>query len=417
MTGSNSTPADKRHPSEITILDYDYPLPEERIAKYPLPVRDQSQLLVYKDAQIKTRQYFQLAEELPSDSLLVFNDTKVVEARLLFQKQTGSKIELFCLEPDSSYHDITSAMLQKQTVLWHCLVGGAKKWKSGALQITINEAGKQVELYAEKLEQLADSFLIRFHWSDPTLSFAEILHLAGQLPLPPYLNRATEQADLSTYQTVYAQHDGSVAAPTAGLHFTPDLFKSLEAKGISKAFLTLHVGAGTFKPVKADKMKDHEMHSEFMELPLAFLQQLHGQSLREQAKIIAVGTTSLRTLESLYWMGVKISLNLPSPYVIQQWDPYELQASLTLSESLTILITDLEKKGLSTLLTHTQIIIAPGYQLKVADAILTNFHQPRSTLLLLIASIVGDHWKEIYKYALENDYRFLSYGDGSLLWK
>ena len=419
MTGPKLSNKANLHPADISIDDYDYLLPEERIAKYPLPIRDQSKLLVYKDGQIESRRYFQLSEELPKGSLLIFNDTKVIEARLHFKKQTGSKIELFCLEPGSSYPDITTAMLQKQTVLWHCLVGGAKKWKSGDLIMNFKKGEKTIELRAEKLEKLPDSFLIRFHWNDPALSFAEILHLAGQLPLPPYLNRATEAADLKTYQTVYALHDGSVAAPTAGLHFTPELFKQLENKGIEKAFLTLHVGAGTFKPVKADRMKDHEMHAEFMEVPLSFLKKLQKQAATKSGKILAVGTTSLRTLESLYWMGVKLSLNSPTlnPYIIKQWDPYELPGALTLSESLALIIEDLEQKGLKTLLTHTQIIIAPGYKLKVADGILTNFHQPRSTLLLLIASIVGEDWQAIYQFALENDYRFLSYGDGSLLWK
>lgn len=407
------------HPSELSIETYDYPLPEERIAKYPLPVRDQSKLLIYREGAIEERVYHQLDEVLPADSLLVFNDTKVVEARLLFKKETGSSIELFCLEPGGDYPDITTAMLQKGTVVWKCLVGGAKKWKAGQLTLKIISHGQTIELHAEKLEKLADSFLIRFHWAPEKCSFAEILHLAGQLPLPPYLNRATEAKDLETYQTVYALHDGSVAAPTAGLHFTPGLLKKLSDKGIKEAFLTLHVGAGTFKPVKADKMKDHEMHAEFMEVPLSFIEMLYKKAVGgEQAgKILAVGTTSLRTLESLYWIGVKHLTKATDPYVIHQWEPYQLPQDITLSAALAAVIEGLKHDGKATLITHTQIIIAPGYRLKVADAILTNFHQPRSTLLLLIASIVGENWRTIYRYALEHDFRFLSYGDGSLLWK
>jgi len=409
-------------PEDLSIESYDYPLPENRIAKYPLPVRDQSKLLVYRAGHIEQRHYHELDTVLPEDSLLVFNDTKVVEARLLFKKDTGSKIELFCLEPAGDYPDITTAMLQKGSVHWKCLVGGAKKWKSGLLSMQIRQNGQTIELYAEKLEKQADSFLIRFHWSPQALSFAELLHLAGQLPLPPYLNRETEVQDLETYQTVYAEHDGSVAAPTAGLHFTPDLLKRLSDKGIKEAFITLHVGAGTFKPVKAEKMKDHEMHAEFMEIPVSFLETLYQQAAaslntNNRSKILAVGTTSLRTLESLYWMGVKLITAAADPYVIRQWEPYQLLQDITLPAALQALISSLRQEGKQRLITHTQIIIAPGYQLKVADGILTNFHQPRSTLLLLIASIVGEKWREIYQYALEHEFRFLSYGDGSLLWK
>jgi len=407
------------HPEELSIESFDYDLPEDRIAKYPLAVRDQSKLLIYnsKDSgQIQEKIYQQLDEQLPADCLLVFNNTKVVEARLIFKKDTGSKIELFCLEPGGAYPDITTAMLQKGIVLWKCLVGGAKKWKNGALKMRLEHNGQTVELQAEKQEKQGDSFLIRFSWIPESLSFAEMLHLTGQLPLPPYLNRATEQKDLETYQTVYADKDGSVAAPTAGLHFTPSLLQKLSDKGIKEAFVTLHVGAGTFKPVKADKMKDHEMHAEFMEVPFDFLETLYEQA-KNKRKILAVGTTSLRTLESLYWMGVKLLTDQLDPFIVEQWQPYKLPQNKTLPEALLAVMDSLKQAGKKTLVTQTRIIIAPGYQLRVADGILTNFHQPHSTLLLLIAAIVGKEWKTIYQYALTHDFRFLSYGDGSLLWK
>jgi len=416
QTQAHSSPVD---PEELSIDSFDYPLTEDRIAKYPLAIRDQSKLLIYNSGanrQIQEKIYRQLDEEIPGGSLLVFNNTKVVEARLIFKKDTGSKIELFCLEPGGNYPDITTAMGQKSTVLWKCLVGGAKKWKNGALKMNIAHNGQTIELTAVKQEKQGDSFLIQFSWTPQALSFAEILHLTGQLPLPPYLNRATEQKDLETYQTVYADRDGSVAAPTAGLHFTPELLHKLSDKGIKEAFVTLHVGAGTFKPVKADIMKDHEMHAEFMEVPLAFLETLHEQALNK-GKVLAVGTTSLRTLESLYWMGVKLLTSQPDPLLVDQWQPYKLAQDKDLAEALQALINHLKSTGKTTLITHTRIIIAPGYQLRVADGILTNFHQPHSTLLLLIAAVVGQEWKTIYEYALSHGFRFLSYGDGSLLWK
>ncbi|SEA03153.1 S-adenosylmethionine:tRNA ribosyltransferase-isomerase [Arachidicoccus rhizosphaerae] len=426
MTDKNEQPgntARRVHPEELSIEDFDYPLPDSRIAKYPLTTRDQSKLLIFNknnQKDITERIYRDLDEELPKGSLLVFNNTKVVEARLLFKKQTGSTIELFCLEPAGNYPDITTAMLSRGEVLWKCLVGGAKKWKSGPL--TLEVAGPHpantVTVTANKIEKQGDSFIIQLNWTPVELSFAEILHLSGQLPLPPYLNRATEAQDLETYQTVYAKQDGSVAAPTAGLHFTKDLLKRLADKGIKEAFVTLHVGAGTFKPVKADKMKDHEMHAEFMEIPCTFIETLLQQAkLKPEAKILAVGTTSLRTLESLYWMGVKLLTAQKDPYIISQWEPYQLEQGISLVDSLAALWQALQNDGKSALITHTQIIIAPGYNLRVADAILTNFHQPHSTLLLLIAAVVGNHWKSIYEYALGHDFRFLSYGDGSLLWQ
>lgn len=402
------------HPRELSIRDFIYDLPDNRIAKFPLSQRDESKLLVYGEGAISEGTYRQLPKLLPGNTLLVFNNTKVVEARLLFKNATGAGIELFCLEPDDHYADITTAMLQKQRVLWKCLVGNAKKWKEGPLEKTIQGAGgKTFVLHVEKLEKQNDYFLIEFSWDSSDYSFAEVLHFAGQIPLPPYLNRVAEEKDKETYQTVYARHDGSVAAPTAGLHFTEALLYGLKEKSIRSAFVTLHVGAGTFKPVKSDRMEEHEMHAEFMDVSLELIDSLLDD---RNEKIVAVGTTSLRTIESLYWMGVKI-LNGKPEMELSQWEAYELPQYYSKEEALTALKDDLQDKGQTRLLTKTQIIIAPGYRLRVADGLITNFHQPKSTLLLLVAAVIGDDWKKVYDYALRNNFRFLSYGDGSLLWK
>ncbi|MEI7629133.1 MAG: S-adenosylmethionine:tRNA ribosyltransferase-isomerase [Bacteroidota bacterium] len=406
------------HPKDLQIKDFSYNLPDERIAKYPLANRDQSKLLIYKGEQISESVYQQIAKEIPENSLLLFNNTKVVEARILFQKETGATIEIFCLEPDDRYPDITSAMLQKGKVFWKCLVGGAKKWKEPQISKSILIGGRTIAFTAERREQIADYYLIEFNWVDADISFAEILHAAGLIPLPPYLNRAAETSDLDRYQTIYAKYDGSVAAPTAGLHFTEAVFEQLDAKNIERAYLTLHVGAGTFKPVKAEKIEGHEMHAEFIEVSVALIQKIISK-LNEP--IIPVGTTSMRTIESLYWLGVKTILRSDialSELVINQWDPYTLDASsISASEALQALIVWMQKNELELLITKTQIIIAPGYSFKIAKALITNFHQPQSTLLLLVSALIGEEWKRVYEYALENDFRFLSYGDGCLLWK
>lgn len=429
-----------KHPSLLHIEDFNYELPNEKIAKYPLEQRDQSKLLIYggpgfsgglepqtadsglnstNQTPIRESIYANIADELPQGSLLVFNDTKVVEARLLFQKPTGGAIELFCLEPADQYADITSAMLQKGSVQWKCLVGGAKKWKEGAVVLEV----EGLKILANKVEILPDCFLIEFSWEPAGLSFAEVLHMAGDIPLPPYLNRETEEADKERYQTIYAKHDGSVAAPTAGLHFTENVFAQLEQKQIQKGYVTLHVGAGTFKPVKAAQMKDHEMHAEFIDVKKTTIEQLLAHVSKG---IIAVGTTSLRTLESLYWIGVK-TIHYPSlasaDLAVSQWEPYENAAEnpgkkkeYSAEESLTALLQWMERSNAERIITKTQIIIAPGYTFRMIRALVTNFHQPQSTLLLLISAIVGDDWRRIYEYALTHDYRFLSYGDGSILW-
>ena len=400
-------------PQKILIKEFTYHLPEERIAIHPLPERDKSKLLVYKSGKIEEHTYSLLADCLPKESLLVFNNTKVMAVRLLFTKHTGSTIELFCLEPTDDYPDVTTAMLQKGTVLWKCLVGGAKKWKEEILTCT----KENTVLIAKRIKHERDYFVIEFTWNDTTLSFADVLQVFGTIPLPPYLNRAPEKEDEERYQTIYARYNGSVAAPTAGLHFTSSLFDKLQAKGIEKDFVTLHVGAGTFKPVKAESIAEHDMHAEFIEVTPGLIKHLI-QYLPKT--IIAVGTTSLRTIESLYWMGVKVTTNkniLPEEISISQWEAYQLSHDISPESALQALLSWMQKVHLDKLITKTQVLIAPGYQLRIAKALITNFHQPQSTLLLLIASIVGDDWKRIYDYALQHDFRFLSYGDGSLLWK
>jgi len=404
-------------PGALSIKDFTYPLPEERIAKYPLAERDASKLLIYKEEKIGEDIYRNIADHLPSDSLLVFNNTKVVEARLLFQKSTGGVIEIFCLEPHKEYPDITTAMLQHEKVLWHCLIGGASKWKRGqVLEKKINYNSKDLVLNARYIEKASDSFIVELSWNDPVLSFAEMLHLFGAIPLPPYLKRETEISDAERYQTVYAHHEGSVAAPTAGLHFTETIFEKLKEKNIQKDFVTLHVGAATFKPVKAEMIKDHEMHAEYFAVSRSLIRNLIDHL---DKNIIAVGTTSLRTLESLYWLGVKQSIvDSPRSIEITQWEVYDhTEKMISAKEALENLIKWMKEKNLDNFTAKTQIIIAPGYQFKLVNGLITNFHQPQSTLLLLVAAFIGENWKEVYDYALQNDFRFLSYGDGSLLWR
>jgi len=404
-------------PRTLSIKDFTYLLPEERIAKYPRAERDASKLLIYKEENIEEDIYRNIADHIPSDALLVFNDTKVVEARLLFHKSTGGVIEIFCLEPHEQYPDITTAMLQHEKVLWHCLIGGASKWKHGqVLEKKINYNSKDLVLNARYIEKMGDSFIVELSWNDLSLSFAEVLHLFGAIPLPPYIKRETEISDAERYQTVYAHYEGSVAAPTAGLHFTETVFKKIKQKNIDKDFVTLHVGAGTFKPVKTEVMKDHEMHAEYFTVPKSTIQNLIDHL---DKNIIAVGTTSLRTLESLYWLGIKQStVNSPQSREITQWEVYDhKEKMISAKEALENLINWMALKDLDNLTARTQIIIAPGYQFKIVNGLITNFHQPQSTLLLLVAAFIGKNWKEVYDYALENNLRFLSYGDGSLLWR
>ena len=406
------------HPKDLSIQDFSYDLPDERIARYPVEERDLSKLLIYQNASITTDVYRSLPELLPPDTLLIFNNTKVVEARLHFYKPTGGAIEIFCLEPDDRYADVTTAMMQKQQVYWKCLVGGAKKWKEGQLTLSFNWKDQQVQVFAEKVVVQSDAFIILFQWSEAHLSFADILHHAGNLPLPPYMDRDVEDADKERYQTVYAKYDGSVAAPTAGLHFTTPLLTRLAEKNIHSEFVTLHVGAGTFKPVKASIMQDHDMHAEYIDVSIESIETIR-KSLSHH--IITVGTTSLRTVESLYWLGKKI-IDQPSipiqELIVDQWYPYDHTGVLpTPDTALFALENYLRERKRYRLITKTSIIIAPGYTFKIMKALITNFHQPQSTLLLLVAAITGSNWRTIYRYALDHDFRFLSYGDGSMLWK
>ncbi len=407
------------HPKNLSIAGFAYTLPEERIAKYPLAERDASKLLLYNNGEISEDIYKNIASYLPENSLLVFNNTKVVEARLVFEKPTGGTIEIFCLEPHEQYPDITTAMLQQQKVLWHCLVGGASKWKPGqALEKKITQPGNDLLLSAGLIEKRSGSFIIELSWTPQQLSFAEVLHQAGAIPLPPYIKRSAEEADKNRYQTVYADIDGSVAAPTAGLHFTERIFADLKNKNIQTDFVTLHVGAGTFKPVKTATIQEHEMHAEWIDVPRTVIENILTNS---DKKIIAVGTTSLRTIESLYWLGVKsheLLVVSHKPVSLLQWEAYELaKKNIPVKEALQSLLNRMDRNKSENLVAKTQLLIAPGYEFKIVKALITNFHQPQSTLLLLVAALVGEDWKKLYNYALENNFRFLSYGDGGLLWK
>jgi S-adenosylmethionine:tRNA ribosyltransferase-isomerase len=403
------------NPKDISIHDYTYQLPEDRIARYPLPDRDASKLLVFKNGQITEDIYRHIDTYLPPDSLLVFNDTKVVAARILFQKPTGAQIEIFCLEPHAQYADIVSAMLQKGEVVWMCLIGGASKWKHGqVLEKRVMHNKEEIVLQAAYLEKESDSFAVRLRWTPASLTFAELLHYTGHIPLPPYIKRVAEGLDEERYQTIYAGMEGSVAAPTAGLHFTQNIFEKLDAKNIQRAFVTLHVGAGTFKPVKSSTLEGHTMHAEFIDVPATLIEQLL-QYLDK--RITVTGTTSLRTIESLYWMGIKCILDpATDDLTIHQWDAYEIEDhSMTAKTALEALLKKVRQMPDQRLITKTQLLIVPGYSMRIVHALITNFHQPQSTLLLLVAAFAGKDWKRIYDYALENDFRFLSYGDGCLL--
>ncbi len=395
----------------IRIEEYNYPLPDERIAKYPVSPRDTSKLLIYEDGNIREDQYKHLLKYLPRDSFLLFNQTRVVQARLKFPKNETTTIEVFCLEP-AEQMDIQQAMQAKSPLRYKCLVGGARKWKSGKLAIQLEDG---TALYAEKIDRDNGSFIIEFSW-DSDCHFADILEKAGKTPLPPYLNRDAEDADKSTYQTLFARQNGSVAAPTAGLHFTEALLQELKDCGVEEAFITLHVGAGTFKPVSTETVAEHDMHYEEFFIDKKLLDSLLDNLDRP---IIPVGTTSLRALESIYWLGVKIlKSGIPDDsYVITQWEPYSGEKLPSPLEALQAVAYEMSIKNLEILTAKTQLIIAPGYKHQICSGLLTNFHQPKSTLLLLVSSFVGPKWKDIYNYALDHDFRFLSYGDGCLILK
>jgi S-adenosylmethionine:tRNA ribosyltransferase-isomerase len=473
------------HPRDIRIADYTYHLPEDRIAKYPLPQRDLSKLLIYDDGHIREDIYRNISRYIAPDSLVIFNDTKVVHARLLFPKDTGAQIEVFCLEPDDRYKDITTGMMQTREVYWKCLVGKAGKWKERELHLNI--PSHHLTITATIEQKLADSFVIHLQW-DTDATFAEVLHIAGAVPLPPYIRRKADKSDSETYQTIYSKTEGSVAAPTAGLHFTPEIFDDFKAKGIEWDFVTLHVGAGTFKPVKSEQIASHAMHAEWLDVSVGLIEKLTanltsglspkerggtaglsqkekgrtanltsglspkerggtaGLSQKEKGRtanltsglspkrggtaglspsekdvvqqVIAVGTTAARTLESLYWLGVKTVIDPDidiADLVIHQWDAYELPQDMDVIMALSSLASYLEKHNQTRLITKTQLLIAPGYTWRIVNTLITNFHQPDSTLLLLVAALIGNDWRKVYDYALAHDFRFLSYGDGCLL--
>ncbi len=406
------------NPKDISIQDYGYELPEEKIAKYPLPNRDQSKLLVYKNGQITDSQFCNLSDFLPENALLVFNDTKVIHARLLFQKQSGALIEVFCLEPASG--DYLKAFESTQNCVWNCLIGNAKRWKGEILEKDIIIDKKNIRLYAKLILHAKDSYRVEFSWNSP-ITFGELLHHSGILPLPPYLNRIPEEKDEIVYQTVYARENGSVAAPTAGLHFTPEMLNQLKNKNINRTELTLHIGAGTFKPVKSIKMSGHDMHRECVFVSLNSLEILL-ECLQNKRQIIPIGTTSLRSIESIYWVGVKLILqkndlkqNPESVFEINQWESYHLPQNIDATHAVQAVIDYMRINNLPNISGYTKILIAPGYLLKLANALVTNFHQPNSTLLLLIASLLGEDWRKIYHHAISNNYRFLSFGDSNLL--
>ena len=399
----------------IQIKDFNYNLPDERIAKFPLAKRDNSKLLLYRHGEVTEDVFHNIAQYLPKGALMVFNNTKVIQARLHFRKETGALIEVFLLEP---YMPADYEQMFQTTghCSWLCMIGNLKKWKEGTLKRTFDVKGKEVTLVAERKEDVHKSYRVDFSWDASDVSWAELLDAVGELPIPPYLNRETQESDKTTYQTVYSKIKGSVAAPTAGLHFTPEVLADIDRHGIDREELTLHVGAGTFKPVKSEEIQDHEMHTEYICVHRQTLEKL----IRHEAKAIAVGTTSVRTLESLYYIGVKLekTLDLSEEELhVRQWEPYEnaVAKPITPLKAIENILAYLDKHGLSALHASTQIIIAPGYEYNIVKMLVTNFHQPQSTLLLLVSAFVHGDWRKIYDYAQAHDFRFLSYGDSSLL--
>ena len=437
------------NPRNIEIKDYDYPLPDERIAKYPLAERDQSKLLVYRQQQIGEYHFSDLPSQLAAGSMIVFNNTKVIQARLHFRKPTGGVVEVFCLEPEQP-KDYQQNFAAEHECTWMCLVGNSKKWKEGSLSLPVTVAladtSVSVTLYCERAGSLGPSQLIRFYWDAPQpVSFAQLLDAIGELPIPPYLNRATEERDKETYQTVYSRIKGSVAAPTAGLHYTPAVLEALRQHDISLQYLTLHVGAGTFRPVKSQTIEGHDMHTEFISVPRqvieAICQFLTAREAQQQAAtaaaapapamplLIATGTTSVRTLESLYYIGEKLAampegtVVHPDDLIVHQWEPYDTAHEMPTLDALRAILRYLDHTHQEQLVTATQILIAPGFRFRLVEAMVTNFHMPQSTLLLLVSafvdgdSLTGPHWHSIYRYALDHGFRFLSYGDSSLLFR
>lgn len=397
----------------LYIADFNYPLPDERIAKYPLPERDHSKLLVYRAGEVTEDRFYNVGDYILPESLLIYNNTRVIQARLEFHKPTGARVEVFCLEPLAP-HDYQLSLSSTHGCTWKCMVGNAKKWHDECLELPVERL--HTTLRVAKGEQTGNTYAIRFDWDDRSVSFAEILDAIGELPIPPYLNRKTEESDLRTYQTVYSRIKGSVAAPTAGLHFTDSVLDNLRARGIETDEVTLHVGAGTFLPVKTEDANLHTMHTEIIAVPKSTIEHI----IRKLGKIVAVGTTSMRTLESLYYLGVQISRQngtVTAPELtVGQFEPYgEKPEEMSTQEALQAIVGYLTATGQETLHASTQIMIKPGYRFRVVDQLITNFHQPQSTLLLLVSAFVGGDWKTIYDYALAHDFRFLSYGDSSIL--
>lgn len=400
---------------EIHIEDYNYPLTDDRIAKYPLPERDSSKLLRYIDGQVDHFTFKELPDLLPENSIMVFNDTKVVPARMHFQRETGAHIEIFCLKPidPAEYNTVFAAT---STCRWRCVIGNSKRWKDDVIHLYNPDSSEDItrmNLRATLVEKEGETGIVEFRWDDGA-PFSNVLELCGTVPIPPYLNRETEEIDSERYQTLYARFRGSVAAPTAGLHFTENVMERIGNRGIDIENVCLHVGAGTFLPVKSSNVADHPMHSEPFVVKKSFLRKLSASD--RKGGVIAVGTTSVRTLESLYYVGVSC-IETGEPSNVEQWCPYTREYSYSLQESLSAIVNYLDKHGLDELKTDTRIIIVPGFKFRVVDTLVTNFHQPESTLILLISAFVGGDWRTIYDYALANDFRFLSYGDSSLLFR
>lgn len=398
-------------PRNISIADYDYPLPDERIAKFPLAERDKSKLLVYRGSEITESQFFHLPELLPEGAMLLFNNTKVIHARLFFRKPTGSLIEIFCLEPWQQ--PVATAFEQRTSCTWLCYIGNNKKWKEGPLEREFKIQNSEFKITASRRNAVGEAWLVDFQWTG-NISFAELIDNVGVIPLPPYLHREAEESDNTRYQTVYAHYEGSVAAPTAGLHFTDRLLDELRAKGFKTEYITLHVGAGTFKPVSADTIGGHTMHVEQVQIHRSNLEHIIAHLGHP---IIPVGTTTVRTLESVYWFGVQLENDpdLQSMHVLQ-WDPYKLESlGISTLQAYHNVLQWMQRHDTDTLFGDTQLLIAPGYKYHVVCGLITNFHQPRSTLLLLVSALIGDDWRRCYRYALDHGFRFLSYGDSCLL--
>lgn len=396
----------------ININDYNYDLPDEKIAKYPLDERDMSKLLVFDGDKIEEDRFRNISTHLPAGSLLLFNDTKVINARMIFEKETGARIEVFCLDPISP-SDYAQAFVQNGRCSWKCLVGNSKKWKDGRLKKSIIVDGKNLDLYITRVREIGNSFEILFEWDNPDICFSQIIDVAGNIPIPPYLNRNSEDIDKVRYQTVYSHYQGSVAAPTAGLHFTERVMGDLKKCNIQSDAVTLHVGAGTFQPVKTDNAAEHEMHTEHFIVKRTTIEKI----VQYLGNITITGTTTVRTVESLFCVGTQIFENKDvdaEEFHVSQWEAYEYKDKYDAREILENLLSWMTAKGLEYIRCATQIMIVPGFRFRITDRLITNFHQPKSTLLLLLSAFIGDEWRKVYGYALENNFRFLSYGDSCL---